>query len=380
MKHSVIIIGAGAVGLSLAWELARRDCQVTVLDRDAVGRGTTWTAAGLLPPANFQNATDPIDRLRGLSHELYPNWSKQLLAETSIDIGLRRCGGWYLADSPAERAVMAGMTFYWDEMSIQCDSVSIKTLAQREPSLSHWVAENPDTAAWWVPDEYQIRPPHLIQALAIACEKSGVSIKEKCTVVDLTHDSVAESASVILQDQTTMTADDVVVCSGAWTGKVAERLNLTNSLIPIRGQILLLKSQQPEIDGIVNVGNRYLIAREDGHTLIGSCEEEAGFDLSTDEKTLDRLYDFAITMVPSLRQATRVSAWSGLRPMTFDGFPMIGSVPDQARLWVAAGHYRSGIHLAPATAVTLADTILGVEPAVDLSAFRIGKQQIHGGS
>ena len=375
MKHSVIVVGAGAVGLSIAWELARRNCEVTLLDRDAVGRGTTWTAAGILPPANFEQSTDPIDRLRGLSHQLYQRWSEKLLAETSIDIGLHRCGGWYLADSPAERAVMVGMTQYWNEMSIQCDSVSLDRLADQEPGLSQWAAQNPDTAAWWVPDEYQVRPPHLVQALRSACEKAGVTIRENCKVIDLFGDRPSNSASVILEDQTKLVANDVVVCSGVWSGTVAEKLNLNHALIPIRGQMLLLKSSQPDLRSVINVGNRYVVARSDGHTLIGSCEEEVGFDLSTDDATLDRLYDFAVTMVPSLRQATRVSAWSGLRPMTFDQFPMIGGVPDQPGLWVAAGHYRSGIHLAPATAVALVDTMLGKKPAVNLEAFRIGKQQ-----
>jgi glycine oxidase len=374
MKPSIIIVGAGSIGLSLAWELANRDCTVTLIDRGNVGKGTTWTASGILPPANLNQATDAIDRLRGLSHQLYPRWSDRLLAETSIDIELRRCGGWYLANSPGERALLAGMTQYWNDLSIQYESVSSSQLAEREPALKKWVDRNPDSAAWWAPDEYQIRPPRLIQALNSACEKSGVLIRENCHVVDV--DGVTDMASVWIDDGTTLTADHAVVSAGAWTGKVAERLQLKQSLIPIRGQILLLKTPRPLFGGIINLGNRYLIARDDGHTLVGSCEEEVGFDLSTDDQMLEQLYQFAVSLVPDLRSATRVAAWSGLRPMTFDGFPMIGRVPSRPRLWVAAGHYRSGIHLAPATAVTLADKILGKSPIVNLDAFRVGKQQI----
>ncbi|KAA1260304.1 Hydrogen cyanide synthase subunit HcnC precursor [Rubripirellula obstinata] len=384
MNPSIIVVGGGAVGLSLAWELARRDCEVTLIDRGEVGSGTTWTAAGILPPANLEHATDPMDRLRGLSHQLYPKWSEQLLKETSIDIELRRCGGWYLAETAGERALMAGMIAYWNEMQIQCDAVPLPDVARREPSLANWTTQTPSAAAWWVPDEYQIRPPRLTQALHAACVSSGVTIRQGCEVVDVASNDVAShdvasnrgTAVVSLADRTTIKADHAILCSGVWTGGLADRLHLNQSLIPIRGQMLLLKTDRPVIESIVNVGNRYVIAREDGHTLVGSCEEESGFDLSTDETMLETLHQFAIATVPSLRTASRVSAWSGLRPMTFDGFPMIGPVPSQPGLWVASGHYRSGIHLAPATAVTLADAILGERPAIDISSFAVGKQQV----
>lgn len=374
MNPSIIIVGAGSVGLALAWELAQRSCAVTLIDRDDVGRGTTWTAGGILPPANLAHATDPMDRLRGLSHQLYPTWCERLVRESSIDTELERCGGWYLADSAGERALMAGMTQYWDEMSIDCDPVSATELGHREPALRAWAEQNPDASAWWVPDEYQIRPPMLVRALVSACQKAGVRIRTGCRVVDI--DSGTGTSRVSLADDTTLRADHVVVCGGVWTGNVARRLQLQQSLIPIRGQMLLLKSSQRLLGGVVNLGNRYVIARQDGHTLVGSCEEEAGFDLSTDDEMLAELKQFAVSLVPELAVATKVSAWSGLRPMTFDGFPMIGPVPDQPGIWIATGHYRSGIHLAPATAVTLADTILGKSPAIDLEAFRIGKQQV----
>ena len=380
MKPSVIVIGGGVIGLSLAWELSGRGCEVTIVEKGELGHGTTWTAAGILPPATLHHSTDPIDQLRGLAHTLYPTWSERLVAETSVDIGLRRCGGWYLADTPGERAMMLGMTSYWDEMSIECESVSPDQLAKREPALAAWVSRQiasgrTDSAAWWVPDEFQIRPPRLIQALAKACDQAGVRLLHDHSVIDLR--SGADQAVVKLDDGTSLVADQVAVCSGAWTGLVAEALQLEKAIIPIRGQILLLKTPEPLLRGIVNMGNRYLIARDDGHTLVGSCEEEAGFNTATDEGMLQTLHEFACDLIPEIRQAKRVSAWSGLRPMTFDGFPMIGRVPGQERIFVAAGHYRSGIHLAPATAVTMSDLMMGIDPAVDLKAFRVGKQQTH---
>ncbi|MEM6473446.1 MAG: FAD-binding oxidoreductase, partial [Planctomycetota bacterium] len=92
---------------------------------------------------------------------------------------------------------------------------------------------------------------------------------------------------------------------------------------------------------------------------------------------LRALREFAFDLVPQLADAKEVGAWSGLRPMTYDGFPICGKLPSSNRIFVAGGHFRSGIHLAPATAVCLADLMDGNEPPVSLDAFRVGKQQSH---
>ena len=170
-------------------------------------------------------------------------------------------------------------------------------------------------------------------------------------------------------------ARSIVICSGVWTGQVARRLQLERSLIPIRGQMLLLKTPTPFIQKVINVGHRYVVGRDDGHTLVGSCEEEVGFQLGITDHIQASLRDFAVSLIPELESAEQVKAWSGLRPLTLDGFPMIGRVPDTGHLYVAAGHFRSGLHLSPGTAVTLADVITGCRPAIDLDPFRVGNQQ-----
>ena len=374
MTQTIAIIGGGVIGLSMAWELSRRGADVTVLDKGPMAQATSWTATGILPPANFNLATDPIDRLRGLSHALYPKWSNELQSLTGIDIGLRRCGGWYLTDTPGERASMIGMRSYWEDLAIKCEVVTMGKLAEQEPELATWAAQASDVSAWWVPDEYQIRPPRLLAALVAACRASGVDLKEGCEVRDIQSSSVESNVSIVTDDETFM-ADQAVVCAGAWSGMIAERMQLEQSLIPIRGQILLMKSERPLLGGVLNLGNRYIVARDDGHTLIGSCEQEVGFNTETEPQMMEELASFATSLLPSLRSAEKVTQWSGLRPMTFDGFPMIGRVPNHDHVYFAAGHYRSGIHLAPATAVTLSSVMLGEPSPMNLDPFRVGKQQ-----
>lgn len=372
MTHHVTIIGGGAIGLSLAWELAQRDLQVSLLERAQVGRATSWAGAGILPPANRQTATDPLDQLRGMSHELFPVWTDKLRSVTGIDCGFRRCGGWYLADSAGERAAMQGMTSYWDELEIRCEPVETRKLATLEPALHQWAERNLPLSAWWVPDEFQVCPRRYVMALERACRLEGIEIRDSSPVSDIrTTERYAEA----LVGERWHRSESIVICGGAWTGLIARSFNLDSSIVPIRGQMLVLKTAAPLLRSVVNVGHRYIVCRDDGTTLVGSCEEETGFQLGTTEPMLDSLREFAISIVPKLQSARRIDAWSGLRPMSFDGFPMIGSVPQAPNLYIAAGHFRSGIHLSPGTAVALAD-LLTHEPArLSLDAFRVGKQQ-----
>ncbi len=365
------IVGGGVIGLCIAWELAQRGHRITVIERGSLGRATSWAAAGILPPANFATATDPIDQLRGLSHRLFPRWHEQLLASTGIDSGFRRCGGWYLADTPGEHAAMIGMAGYWDDLAIHCERIAAGDLSDREPVLALKSKSNPVPSAWWVPDECQIRCPRYLQALVAACRNLGVEFLEDTSVRDVQDGEVVE----VQTDASLLQSDFVVLSSGVWTGQIDQAFHLQTSLVPVRGQMLLFKTPTQPIRSIINVGNRYLVPRYDGYTLVGSNEEEVGFVNATTPHTLETLRQFAVELCPHLHDAEIAGSWSGLRPMTFDGFPMIGRMPGTANVFVAAGHYRSGIHLSCGTAEVVANLIEGHDNLMDLGAFQVGKQQ-----
>ena len=371
-QHHALIVGGGVVGLSIAWELARRERRVTLLERDRIGQATSRAGAGILPAANFEKSTDAIDQLRGLSHGLFPCWTEELESTTGIDCGFRRCGGWYLADTKGEKASMQGMTHYCDELGIECESVSSQSLAEREPALASWIRHNSDASAWFFPSECQIRPPRYLRALEQGCRIAGAELVENAAVTDIQS---TDNGVRTFDGDRWHSSDSIVVCGGAWTGRIAKSLQLDSSIVPIRGQMLLLKTDSPLFRSIVNVGHRYVVCRDDGYTLVGSCEEETGFNLGTTDAMLRSLRSFAVSLVPELESAQHVDAWSGLRPMTFDGFPMIGRVPGTSNVFVAAGHFRSGLHLSPGTAVSIADLIDGKQPRISLESFRVGKQQ-----
>ncbi len=161
MTHSdLIVIGGGVIGLSIAWEASQHGLSVTLLeDRAEVGRGCSWAAAGILPATNLKTATDPLERLRGLSHQLHPQWARKLRELTGIDTGLRRCGGLYVATTPGEAAALVGLQDYWKSDAIECRRLFPAELASVEPALQPMIQSQRLRLALQVPDEHNCVAP-----------------------------------------------------------------------------------------------------------------------------------------------------------------------------------------------------------------------------
>jgi glycine oxidase len=111
----------------------------------------------------------------------------------------------------------------------------------------------------------------------------------------------------------------------------------------------------------------------DGRVLVGSTEEDVGFDKANTDDGVAGLLQFAHRLIPSWQGAAVERTWAGLRPSTPDGLPYLGRVPALRNAFVAAGHFRSGIYLSPATAVVMSALIRGEQPPVDLAAFHIDR-------
>jgi len=127
----VLVVGGGVIGLSIAWELAARGAAVRLLERNTVGAGASCAAAAscrnlaMLSRQRFYTAIDAIDRLRGHSHELYPGWAAEISRVSGIDIGLRRCGGLYLASTAGEAAALLASREHWAELGITAEALRI---------------------------------------------------------------------------------------------------------------------------------------------------------------------------------------------------------------------------------------------------------------
>jgi len=364
-----LVVGGGVVGLSLADELASHGLQVSVVERDRVGREASWAGAGILPPFASQPGSHPLEQLQHLSCRLHEQWAERLKEETGIDNGYRRCGGIHVARSVGEAAVVAAGMKVLPLEGIRVEQLSLGDVPSLEPGLKSAVEAGTIHAAFHLPDEAQIRNPWHLRALAQACTKRKVRLLEQHEVVQLKRDH--GRISEVVTNQGSLQADRVCLTGGAWTAQLLNQLGIDNGIIPVRGQMILFRARQNLFRHILNEGTRYLVPREDGHVLVGSSEEEVGFEKGTTPEVLSDLTNLAYDLVPELREAEIERTWSGLRPGSFDGLPYIGLLPELQNAYVAAGHFRSGLFLAPATAFALSQWMLGAESSIDLSPFRV---------
>lgn len=360
----IAIVGGGVIGLSVAYELSQRGHDVVIAERDRVGRKSSWAGAGVFPPSNLETAIHPLEHLEARSDQLHPVWADRLKQQTGIDNQFIRCGGLYLARTAGEKAALAGIVGEWQQRHFDATPLSTEAMQSRFAALC--CAHDRSLMAWWVPGETQLCNPLHLEALTSACRKNGVTILENCGDVTL-HRTETTVASLTVPGDGVAKIDADVFCvtAGAWTQKIVNEI----PMVPVRGQMLLYKLDAAPFAAVVNEGSRYLVPRRDGHVLFGATIEEAGFNTDTTEAGLDNLQRHASDLLPSLTQDKLVKTWAGLRPGTFDGFPYIGPLAGLDNAFVAAGHFKAGLHLSPATAEAVADLIEHKQPAIDLRPF-----------
>jgi glycine oxidase len=127
---------------------------------------------------------------------------------------------------------------------------------------------------------------------------------------------------------------------------------------------------------VVNEGHRYLVPREDGRVLVGSCEEEVGFAKGTSQEMMDQLRSWALSVCPKIADAALESQWSGLRPGSIDTYPYLGTLYPYQNAFIAAGHFRHGLHWSAATAILMNQHMRGDSTTIDLEPFRVQRGNV----
>jgi glycine oxidase len=385
----VAIIGGGIVGLSSAYFLARAGLSVSVFDRADFGTEASWAGAGILPPGNPDRAATPTDKLRAIGSVRFPEFSAELRDLTGIDNGYRRCGGVEFL-----QAHEADVIDLWRDEGIEFELLDAKRYAEVEPAVS---------PVWGIPYHLpgcaQVRNPWHMRALVAACGKAGVKLYPRIEaagfetsgnrVTGLRVARAAEGEGAIPEG--VCRAGRFLVAAGAWSADFLDFLAAnasppyessqfivwdsehgTSWVYPVRGQIVLLKTEPSLLRGVVMVGKRYLVPRGDGHVLVGSTEDNPGwFEKGNTADGVSELLAFAKQTVTRLGTAEVVKCWSGLRPGSPDGLPYIGPVPGWENAFVASGHFRAGVQLSIGTAQAITELLTGQPTCVPLAAFAL---------
>ena len=342
----VIIIGGGIIGLSLAIALRKRGATVLIVERGEPGHEASHAAGGMLVDSPLETPAT-LQPLASASAKMYPEFTHEVELESEMKVDLRDQGT-ILFPSNNHLEQTQALGFF------------PASLPELEPSLA---ATNLRRPAFYL-KERSVDPRALSAAAWQAAKRRGVDFSSGDPVQSIVFDH--GSVGSIVRARTDFLASKIVNCAGAWSGQIGPHPLPTR---PVKGQMLCLAMPQRElIHHVIRSPEVYLIPRSDGRLLVGATVEEAGFDKRTDRATIQRLHQAAVALVPQLADARFLDAWAGLRPGTPDALPILGATTTPG-YFIATGHFRDGILLAPITAEVMADVIEGRPPEHDLTAF-----------
>lgn len=366
MTPDVLVVGGGVIALAIADALAREGLRVQVLESEQVGSGASGAAAGMLAPIYEAERPGPSFRLGLASLHRFEPFAGRLLEETGIDPEFERSGTLRLVANEADRQ---------REATRRHALVEDADGAEGSEALRFGWLEGPELAAelsgcapgmrgaFETPFECHVRPPLLVRALEAAARRRDVVVE---TGVRVDRLRLAGDRVVGVETQAgRLAAGAVVLAAGPWTPGVLSASGISIGargalpIEPVRGQIVLLDAPLPPVRQMVAEEGIYCVPKRDGTWVVGATEERVGFDRRVTADGVAGLVRRAQELVPALAEATFVRAWAGLRPVSADGLPWIGPVSGVEGLWLAAGHGRKGVLLAPITAERLRDQLLG---------------------
>ena len=348
MQHpDFCIAGAGIIGLSLALELHRRGASVTVLEKSAPLLEASSAAAGMLAAHDPENP-EQLRPLSDLSLSLYPQFLAQIESLSDIPVPFQTTTT--LQSSPHLEGLPAS------ELQALLPQLNLGSHHFRRLHFRRL-------------DEQSVDPRQLAQSLLAAVRATAIDLRAGTPVQRL---STASGSIEVQTPASTFTASSFIDCTGAWSA-ASSHLPPFN-VVPRKGQMLsvALPSDLP-LDLVVRTPDIYIVPRtqgpQAGRAIIGATIEDCGFDKTVHSADIARLRSQASQLLPQLASATILEAWAGLRPSTPDGLPLLGALPGKPQHFLATGHYRNGILLAPATAHVMAQLLFGEPASVDLAPF-----------
>lgn len=368
--HDILVVGGGIVGLACAEALALRGLQVALVDREdpkrPAGLGATWASAGMIAPLAEVPEGDPfLDVCLG-SRDLWTRWAPDLedATRSELDGGTLdydRSGAFLVADRPhvepdrlerfAEAARLAG-----EPLERPAHEAIRRSIPDASPDLDFGLR---------LAGEHRVDNRRVCVALHHRLRALGVEL----TRADVQSIEAQSGEVVVRTAEGTLRAGAVLVAAGAWSAGIAGLPELPIS--PLRGQMMRLKGVDWPFQGCVRGTGYYAVRRRNGDLLIGATEDDAGFHCAVTPSGLAELTGWLGRVFPSLIDHPVTETWAGLRPSTPDGRPILEQVEN--RVWVAAGHHRNGILLAPWTAQTMTRWIVDGSPPVERDLFALGR-------
>ncbi len=349
-RPDVVVVGAGAIGAACAYELAVAGLRVTVIERTEPGAEASGASAGLLSAFTGRRSGPAVELYR-LGRDLYEPLAEALRDESGIDIDHQRAGHLDLCMVEDEVRWARALAADHARGPERVEFLGAEELRELEPEVTQEAR-----GALFLPRNEWVNPGRLVTALVRAATRRGVRFLLGQPVEELLQ-SAGRVVGVRARGIGTVEAGGVVLAAGAWTSEIAG-VPTELRLRPVKGQMLALGNDPPLISRAVIRHDIYLVPRLTGECVVGATVEDGIADRTVTPAALHWLITEALTTVPAFGRARFLRAWAGLRPATPDGLPVVGPWPALPGLFVAAGHFRSGILLTPVTAQIIRDWIV----------------------
>jgi glycine/D-amino acid oxidase-like deaminating enzyme len=339
----VTIVGAGMIGLATAYYLAQRGIiGISVLDRESALAEASGANAGGLWFGQQSPELGPLTGLAKTSSRLYD----ELAAEPGFDFDLRRHGLLELLYTETQMEQGARLAAAIRQAGFRAQCIEAAELRKLEPALGPG-----PLGALHCPDEGQLHPGKLGAAFVAHLKTRGVKFCFGAEVTAIAGRRVETSAGAL-------ETAAIVIASGAWTPLVTRTLGWTPPIKPMRGQLLATEPRPPTLRHTVMGQKYYYWQLREGHLAGGGTLEDVGFRRGTEERDIAEIRAEMDSIIPAAAATPTALAWSGFRPYCEDLLPVIGRVPGPERTYVAAGHFKKGIMLAPVTGRILSDLIV----------------------
>jgi glycine oxidase len=354
-SYDVVVVGGGVIGLACGWRLTQRGQRVAVVDPAPAGAASHVAAGMLAPVTEVRYGEEPLLGLALESLHRYPAFVAELEAATGHVVGLRTEGTLLVATDAGDRAMLTELHEFQLGLGLDATMLTSREARALEPALS------PDIRCGLLAaSDHSIDNRRLADALITAL--ASAVVHERVARVEVANGFVA---GVILADGQRLNAPTVVIAAGPWSPRIDGVPEVDRPAVrPVKGEILRLRTRGEielptrSIRGFANGHEIYLVPRHDGELVVGATVEERGFDTTVRAGAARELLRDARAILPLIDELELVEAIAGLRPGSPDNRPLIGPTTTNG-LFVATGHYRNGVLLAPITADLVADEIGG---------------------
>lgn len=347
-EGSIALVGGGIIGLSIAWRLAQGGWPVVLLEKNLIGGEASWAGAGMLSPGGEVEGPSELAALAIESRSLYSEFVRELEEGSGLSIDYQECGALDVAYSGEEFEALEVRAASQARAGIISKPVAAGRIAAFWPRIR----KEGLAGGRFYPNDAIVDPREVVLALAANCRKAGVTVLQHCEV---RRAAVKENGVVVETSCPRAMFEAVVIAAGAWSNGIAmDGVPPVPSAEPVRGHLIAYQQPAQTCNTIVRHGHTYLLQRANGLLIAGASVEHAGFDRELRPEIIAGLAERASFVFPHLRDTTPTDAWIGFRPAS-NALHLERWHSD--RLYLAYGHYRNGILLAPVSAKRIADQV-----------------------